>query len=701
MRNETSRFIGMVPVIGVLLVVAASAALAEPPKVISSVPLPDSTGVDPALTNIRVTFDQDMDTRGFSWVGGGPTYPTTRGKARWINARTCVLPVKLKPNHEYWLSINNPTFQNFRSKSGEPAVPYPISFKTGAAKAGAKAASKPEDKDGETEQPEADQEAVQEPSQDQETPKLEFKLRDTFGREIQSSDYGNTPVAIILGACWCGGCQQDAKPFADLAAKFAPRGVQFIRSVSGDNDLESLEFQRHYRLPFVNILDPDRTFEKRYNPDGWTFIMLVDRTGKVVFRANNPNIAALASRIEKLVGPQAEAKTITRDGVSYMPATLERSGEIDKARTTDRLPVLTCGPDKRMYLVFTSNRRGNSDIFIRTFDGKSWSEDRPVTTTDADEFDGSVLVDQQKQVWVAWTSNADGKNYNIFIAQLDAAGKPGKPVQLTHADDDAMHARMTCDRRGRVWCTYCRWHKMGALSRDKEVYVRRYDGKEWSPEMQVSPTDVPNYEDHSDPTIAAYMDGVLVGWSWDYHKPPGYTQEAECPTIFLREVGEDFKLGTAKHVSGRSIDVTPALAVDAKNRIWCVWDALDWDHNARVNRKTLQIARRDMSASRPQAAQALSPSSTNVCTPNLSVAPNETVTAVWSQNERGAGWTLQMASWSPAQSKWSKAAELESAGNPRFPSATYDSTGTLWIAYSAEGKNGREIKVKTTTAKTP
>ncbi|HOW70062.1 MAG TPA: redoxin domain-containing protein [Phycisphaerae bacterium] len=669
-----------------VLATTGTPASAAPPRVTTSTPLPDATGVDPALNSIRVTFDQDMSTRSFSWVGGGPTFPTTRDKPRWINARTCILPVRLKPNHEYWLSINSNRFQNFRSKSGEPAIPYPISFKTGPAKAGTRTTSKPAAEE-------------EDPQPDHETSALEFKLQDTFGREIRSSDYARTPVAIILGACWCGGCQQDAEPFADLAARFGPRGVQFIRSVSGDNELESLEFQRHYRLPFVNVLDPDRTFEKRYNPDGWTFIMLVDQSGKVVYRANNPKMTSLAASLEKLVPPQPEAQPIVRDGVSYMRATLERSGEIDKARPSERFPALACGPDKTTYLAFSGNRRGNNDVFVRVHDGRGWSQDRPVAATEADEFDASVLVDRQKQAWVSWTSNSEGNKYNVFVTSLDASGKPAPAVQLSHADDDAMHARMACDRKGRIWCTYYRWHRMGRFSRDKEVYVRRYDGKEWSPEMQVSPTDVPNYEDHSDPTIAAYRDGILLGWSWDYHTPPGYTRDAECPTIFLREVGQDLRLGQARHVSGRSIDVTPTLVVDGKDRIWCAWDALGWDDDAGANRKTVQVAQRDMSAFRPQPAQALSPPSTNVCTPVLAVAPDETVSLVWSQNQRRTGWTLQLANCSPLQSKWSDPTEIESAGNPRFPSATYDAAGTLWVAYSAEGTSGPEIKVKTITRK--
>ncbi len=119
--------------IHVLFVFAMSpASRAEPPRVINAVPDNGDTDVDPSVDEIRVVFDQDMKTGGFSWVGGGDAFPKTRGKPRWVDTRICVLPVRLEPNHEYWLSINSHTVKNFVGENGEPAVPYPIAFVTGA-----------------------------------------------------------------------------------------------------------------------------------------------------------------------------------------------------------------------------------------------------------------------------------------------------------------------------------------------------------------------------------------------------------------------------------------------------------------------------------------------------------------------------------------------------------------------------------------
>ena len=102
-----------------------------PPQIIATSPRVGETDVDPALTEISVTFDRDMGA-GFSWTGGGPDYPPSPegAKAHWRDKRTCVLPVKLEAGHYYRVGINSMSFQNFRSVKGVPARPSAIYFTT-------------------------------------------------------------------------------------------------------------------------------------------------------------------------------------------------------------------------------------------------------------------------------------------------------------------------------------------------------------------------------------------------------------------------------------------------------------------------------------------------------------------------------------------------------------------------------------------
>lgn len=109
---------------------AAHPAVAEPPRVVEVEPADGEVGVDPRLAKIRVVFDQEMDPGGYSFVGAGPRFPAA-ARPRWVDRRTCVLPVRLEPDHVYVFSLNSERHRNFRNLAGQAAEPYPVVFKTG------------------------------------------------------------------------------------------------------------------------------------------------------------------------------------------------------------------------------------------------------------------------------------------------------------------------------------------------------------------------------------------------------------------------------------------------------------------------------------------------------------------------------------------------------------------------------------------
>ena len=113
----------------------AGAVEAAAPKVVITSPDNGEVDVDPAVKEIRVEFDQPMGAQGKSVVGGGESFPEIAGQLKWVSPRTLVIPVKLKPDQSYQLSINSDTFKGFANARGEPAEWYPVQFKTRAADA--------------------------------------------------------------------------------------------------------------------------------------------------------------------------------------------------------------------------------------------------------------------------------------------------------------------------------------------------------------------------------------------------------------------------------------------------------------------------------------------------------------------------------------------------------------------------------------
>ena len=134
-RRITQRWAAML-----LAVVAGAwtetAAAGDPPKVVEMFPANGAIDVDPGVTEIWVKFDKDMSTEGFSFCGDGPAFPKFDGKPTWVGKRRVVVRVKLKPDHDYELSLNCPAGQNFKSADGTPLEPVPWTFSTVSAPEG-------------------------------------------------------------------------------------------------------------------------------------------------------------------------------------------------------------------------------------------------------------------------------------------------------------------------------------------------------------------------------------------------------------------------------------------------------------------------------------------------------------------------------------------------------------------------------------
>ncbi|HBJ83799.1 MAG TPA: hypothetical protein DDZ88_08020 [Verrucomicrobiales bacterium] len=121
------------------LLLGADAIHAAAPQVAATQPRNSDQAVAVEVREIVITFDQDMNTAGYSFVGGGPTFPKVTGKPTWRTARQCVLPVELEPGRAYTIGINSASKTNFKNASGEPATPFVLAFTTGGGTAAATA----------------------------------------------------------------------------------------------------------------------------------------------------------------------------------------------------------------------------------------------------------------------------------------------------------------------------------------------------------------------------------------------------------------------------------------------------------------------------------------------------------------------------------------------------------------------------------
>jgi hypothetical protein len=101
------------------------------PTIVETTPKIGASEVDPSVNEIRVTFDRDM-LKGMSWTGAPPNLPPIDKyrEAKWIDKRTCVLPVSLAAGSYYRVGINSSTNRNFQSADRISTPPSVIYFTT-------------------------------------------------------------------------------------------------------------------------------------------------------------------------------------------------------------------------------------------------------------------------------------------------------------------------------------------------------------------------------------------------------------------------------------------------------------------------------------------------------------------------------------------------------------------------------------------
>lgn len=110
-----------------------------PPVVVRTVPTAGDAAVDPALTELKVTFSKAMHDGTWSWSAwGAENCPEMVGQPKYLaDGRTCVAQVKLQPGKLYALWLNSEKFHGFQDTSNQPALPYLLTFITAATNAAA------------------------------------------------------------------------------------------------------------------------------------------------------------------------------------------------------------------------------------------------------------------------------------------------------------------------------------------------------------------------------------------------------------------------------------------------------------------------------------------------------------------------------------------------------------------------------------
>jgi hypothetical protein len=479
---------------------------------------------------------------------------------------------------------------------------------------------------------------------------------------------------------------------AEWERELADRPVHFFHLIQGENSVQAVDFQKHYRSEAGYLLDTDYAVAKAYKAMGWPTYVCVDAEGKISGRwlglgdKNGPEARkTLEAALAKATGGPPKGAFCTGT-ICVLPS--------DKDNLESEA-TMAADQRGRAHLVFVRQRGSGGDLLHRTWDAQKWSDPQPITRVAADHYSPSLCQDAKDGLWLVWCSNqaASGK-YDVWAVRYDGEHWAA-PMQVTQSNDDAAHPRAAVDSQGNLWVTYYRWIPWRhGLSRDREIFVRRYDGKTWSDETQVSPTDVPRYEDHTDPSIAADGQGnAWVAWVWDTHPEKNWAYAPTFgQTVFARRLRADGELQPLEMVAVRAASMraaknqpTWAFAPELtcrQDQPWFLFAAHEPNGGAHAALLTARSAAKEYPA-----PTRLGTDPKLICTPRFVEDRDGKLYAIWSAPVAGH-FAVKLAAlgaggqWGEERVVWQEdgKAGQSPAADLRFPVGAFDANHRLHLA---------------------
>ncbi len=441
-------------------------------------------------------------------------------------------------------------------------------------------------------------------------------------------------------------------------------------------------------------VDADHALRRTYGIHGWPAWVVIDQQGIVQFHGHDSDhqLSGLRRCLEQLLAssPSAPGPSQIQEGIAFPPEVLAA-----RQAQRERSPRLALDTAGKPYVVYYSNREGANAVYLRHFNqqGEAAGDER-LSPANGEAYAADCAFDPQGTLWVTWCGR-HSRFYDIFVLSRQG-GQPPVLRRLTASDDDAMSPKIAASPDGTVTVTYYKWAKMGGVSRDRNIFARRFDParRAWSEEVEVSPPE-PAVEDHTDPDVVIdRQGGAWVVWSYDYH-PSLYKHPVAAaePTIFAARVGSNAV--TAPLVVGatgqfrNAIDLFPSAAIDSQGAVWCAWDCSE-------PQRCIRLARLVPPADAFTPVNAFGGQNCVCSTPELSYAAGgKQLLLAWSQRTRGGFWQGKAVLLASGQAL--KTATFTENADVLFPQAQQGADGRFWVAYERSGPKGSQLVLRNLT----
>ena len=116
-----------------------------------------------------------------------------------------------------------------------------------------------------------------------------FSLPGLDGKQVKLEDsLGKGYVVLNFWARWCASCEEEVPQLAALMRSPGADKAVFIGVNVGDTAAKAAKFVAKTRYPYLVALDKDKAVAKKYGVLGLPVTVIIDRSGRIVFRGSRP-----------------------------------------------------------------------------------------------------------------------------------------------------------------------------------------------------------------------------------------------------------------------------------------------------------------------------------------------------------------------------------------------------------------------------
>lgn len=219
----------------------------------------------------------------------------------------------------------------------------------------------------------------------------------------------------------------------------------------------------------------------------------------------------------------------------------------------DFSPSIMEAPNGTIWVVWTSNRTGNFDIYYMTHNGSTWSPDNSLISDPSVDVTPFIMKTADSKIWVFWSSNRLDENPEIYYQTSSNGGQGWTVNRLTENDRGDLHPSAMQAANGTVWVV---WRHGG------DIYYQLFNGTSWLS------ADVPLVTGglfDKDPSITQAADGTIwVVW----HS----LRNDAVDDIYYKTYATSWSADTPL-TTDPFFDLEASALGTADGRVWIIWES--------------------------------------------------------------------------------------------------------------------------------